>query len=159
MTYICRKGLCYHKNMSLALDNCIVLWMHHIYNQQICSLSFIYSHSLLYESVHFHNKMYFISLNALILEVKFSLILQTIPCSLKVQFISHNNSALTLLSATLQIICLCWSICYQFSLHDLAILCRANRMANSLNCQPVSYKENVPVSCDIIEGITESWNF
>lgn len=145
--------------MSLALDNCIVLWMHHIYNQQICSLSFIYSCSLLYESVHFHNKMYFISLNALILEVKFSLILQTIPCSLKVQFISHNNSALTLLSATSQIICLCWSICYQFSLHDLAILCRANRMANSLNWQPVSYKENVPVSCDIIECITEVLKF
>lgn len=32
-------------------------------------------------------------------------------------------------------------------------------MANSLNWQPVSYKENVPVSCDIIECITEVLKF
>lgn len=47
----------------------------------------------LYESVHVHNEMHFISLTAFIWEVKFSLILQTTPCSFKVQSISHNNSA------------------------------------------------------------------
>lgn len=47
----------------------------------------------LYESVRVHNKMHFISSTAFIWEVKISLILQTIPCSLKVQSISHKISA------------------------------------------------------------------
>lgn len=96
----------------------------------------------LYESVHVHNEMHLISLTAFIWEVKFSLILQTTPCSFKVQSISHNNSASIQLSVASQIICLCWSICYLYSFHDLGLLCRAKRMANSLNWQLVSVKEN-----------------
>lgn len=120
----------YHDCVPLALDNSVLLQLPKfpfITKKSVLCQSFTPTFCL-YGSVHAHNEMHFVSLTAFIWEAKFSLILQTVQCSLKV----HNHSALTQLSVTSQIICLCWSICYLHSLHDLALLCSAIRMANSL---------------------------
>lgn len=133
---------CCHDSVFLALDNCVVLWLSSYLLPTNLSCHSFTPVFCLYKSVHVHNKIHFVSFTVFIWEFKCSLILQTISCSLKVQSISHNNSASTKLSVTSQIICLCWSICYLYGLQDLALLCGTNRMANGLNWQLVSFKEN-----------------